>query len=67
MVAILSTMETVWLRAVFAPARSFLSSRVRMDFSAVRSFDRIPRLCSRRVTFCLLALRADFVRFAINA
>jgi hypothetical protein len=35
-----------------------------MDFSAVRSVERIARLCSRRLMFCRFALRADFVRLA---
>ena len=35
-----------------------------MPFNAVRSVERICRLCSRRVMFCRFALRADFVRLA---
>ena len=64
LVAILSTIDTVRLRACFAPSRSFASSDARIDFSAVRSRARACRLCSRRLMFCRFALRADFVRFA---
>src|SRR5918992_383863 len=64
LVAILSTIETVACSATFAPLTSFASSDARIDFSAVRSLDRIWRLCSRRLMFCRLALRADFVRLA---
>ena len=64
LVAILSTIETVRLRAAFAPARSLASSEVRIDLSAVRSLARICRLCSRSLIFCLFAFRADFVRLA---
>src|SRR5687768_18496401 len=64
LVAILSTIDTVARSAAFAASRSLASSDARIDFSAVRSFDRIWRLCSRRLTFCRFALRADFVRLA---
>src|SRR6185436_20128321 len=59
LVAILSTMETVSLSASLAPDRSFASSEV-------RSFERICRLCSRRLMFCRFALRADLVRLATD-
>src|SRR6187200_1754274 len=62
--AILSTIETVALRAALAPSTSFSSSLARIALSAVRNVDRIPRLCSRRLTFCRFALRADLVRLA---
>ena len=64
LVAILSTIDTVWLSAALAPYRSSSSREARMAFSDVRSFERICRLCSRRLTFCRFALRADFVRLA---
>src|SRR5687768_17304141 len=63
-VAILSTIDTVWLSAALAPSRSLSSREARIAFSEVRSFERICRLCSRRLTFCRFALRADFVRLA---
>src|SRR5687767_5655637 len=63
-VAILSTIETVALSAFLAPSMSFSSSDARMALRDERSFVRIWRLCSRRLTFCRFALRADFVRFA---
>ena len=66
LVAILSTMETVWLSAALAPERSFASSETRIAFNAERSFERICRLCSRRLIFCRFALRADFVRLATD-
>src|SRR6185503_13498373 len=66
LVAILSTMETVSLSASLAPDRSFASSEARIALSALRSFERICRLCSRRLTFCRFALRADLVRLATD-
>src|SRR5688572_4983272 len=62
--AILSTSDTVFERAALAASRSLASSAARMAFRAVRSVDRIWRLCSRRLTFCLFAFRADLVRLA---
>ena len=64
LVAILSTRDTVWLSAAFAAVTSLASSEARMALSAVRSLDRIVRLCSRRLMFCRFAFRADLVRLA---
>src|SRR5712691_7202931 len=66
LLAILSTIDTVWLSAALAPDRSFASSDARIALSALRSFERICRLCSRRLMFCRFALRADFVRLATD-
>jgi hypothetical protein len=52
------------LSAVLAADRSFASREARIALSAVRNFERICRLCSRRVMFCRFAFRADFVRLA---
>src|SRR5262245_19878080 len=64
LVAILSTSETVRLRASFAAVTSLASSDARMALRAVRSRDRIVRLCSRRRMFCRFAFSADLVRLA---
>ena len=52
--------------AAFAAFTSFASSEARIALSALRSFERICRLCSRRLIFCRFALRADFVRLATD-
>lgn len=46
---ILSMSDTVWLRAALAAVVSPVSIAARMDFSAVRSFERSARLCSVRL------------------
>src|SRR5689334_1122901 len=64
LVAILSTSDWSDWRDFLAPS-TFLASRfLRMLFRPVRRRARSARLCSRRLMFCRLALRADLLRFA---